>query len=90
MAAHNDLAYLQHVHCKLDCALGRNVVGVDDVGDVPVGEDLTGQSGQARLGRTRVGTADPEGVGRLALAVQLKHLVRVVVLDGVNEKLVVG
>ena len=67
MAADHNVLDLDVLDRELDDAQQAQVGGVDDVGDVAVGEDIAGlEAEDGGLGFARIGAAEPEDLGRLA------------------------
>jgi len=65
---HHDVFDLQFLDCELNDGQTVQIVMRDDVGNVPVHEQLTGKQADDLVGRnTAIGTTDPEIFGRLLL-----------------------
>lgn len=68
MSAHDQMLDLQMLHGVGDDRLRVQIAGREDVGDVAVHEDVPGlQTQHGGFGDARVGAADPEDLGLLAL-----------------------
>lgn len=90
MAADDDHLDLEVGDGVLDDGGGAEVVGVKDVGDVAVHEDVAGLAvADGGLGYPRVGASYPQDLGRLALGERLEELRRVR-LDPLREASVAG
>lgn len=67
MAADDDVLNLEMLDGVENYALGVNVGGRDDIGDVSVNKDITGlEAEDGGLRDTRIGAAYPEDLGFLA------------------------
>ena len=67
VAAQDDMLDLQMLDGELDDAEQAQIGGVDDIGNVAVGEDVAGlEAEHGGLGDARVGAADPQDGRRLA------------------------
>ena len=68
MPAHDNVFDFEVLDGVGDDALGADIAGVQDVGDVAVHEHVAGlQAADGGFGAARVGAADPKDLGALAL-----------------------